>query len=202
MASIYDELGLNKEDVQKEAGSQSLSSLIPVGVYKATVIQAYIRKTDSGAKMFAMLLNLGEKGEFFWETCTHAGDAKGNKPTFGVNTMTHFFQACKLDNPEVQKGQVKHKQETIEALGIPEASGKQITIGIKHEENEYQGSVNLKALISAFLDSDGKNSEGEELAEKLAKNLEANPVKKLKASANAAPQSSAGDKAASAASGW
>ena len=202
MANIYDELGLDAKEVQADAGTQGIGSLPPAGVYDATVKQAYVRKTESGAKMFAMLFDLGDKGEFFYETCTHAGDAKGNKATFGVHTMTHFLQACKLDNPAVVVGPIKHKQETIEALGIPEAAGKRIKIGLKHEENEYQGSVNLRGLISAFLTDEGKNSEGEDLAEKLAKNIEANPVKKLRAST--APKApAAGDSVAQAAkSGW
>jgi len=207
MANLYDELGLDAATVEKDAGSQQLSSLAAPGVYDAQVKQAYIRKTDSGAKMFCMLLQLSkekeDKGELFWETCTHAGDAKGNKATFGVNTMTYFFQACGLNNPSVAMGPIKHKQETIEAMGVPEAAGKIIKIGLKHEENLYEGSVSLRPLITAFLTDKGLNSKGEDLLEKLTKALETNPVKKLKVAANtpsATNQASAG--AAAAASGW
>lgn len=203
MATVYDELGLNKAEVEKDAGSQSVGSLPDPGVYTVGVEQAYIRKTDSGAKMFALQLVLEDGRKLFWETCTHAGDEKGNKPTFGVNDMTHFFQACHLDNPSVQIGPVKHKTDTIEAMGIPEAAGKKITIGFKHEENEYQGSVGLRGKISAFLDADGKNSDGEDLTEKLAQNIEKSPVKKLKASATAATAPTTGAAVAAAAqSGW
>lgn len=203
MANVYDELGLNKADVEKDAGSQGVGSLPDPAVYDVTIEQAYIRKTDSGAKMFALKMTTADGKDIFWETCTHAGDAKGNKPTFGVNTMTHFFQACHLDNPSVQVGPVKHKQETIEAMGIPDAAGKQIKIGFKHEENEYQGSVGLRGMISAFLDNAGKNADGEELAEKLAENIAKNPVKKLKATAATASAPAAGDSVAAAAkSGW
>jgi len=209
MGNIYEELGLDAKAVQDEAGAQTLSSLIAVGVYKAKVQQAYIRKTDSGAKMLAMLLNVvGEDNkpqEMFWETCIFAGDAKGNKPTFGATkTMPFFFQSCGEANPAVVMGPVKHKAETIQAMGLPSLAGKELTVGVKHEENLYEGSVSLRANISAFLDKDGKNSEGEFLAEKLAENLAKNPVKKLKvaAGAPATQTANASDAAASAASGW
>ena len=77
MGNIYEELGLDAKAVQDEAGAQTLSALVPVGVYKAKVQQAYIRKTDSGAKMLAMTLAItGEDNkpqEMFWETCIFAG---------------------------------------------------------------------------------------------------------------------------------
>ena len=134
-------------------------------------------------------------------------DAKDNKPTFGMTkTMPFFFQACGESNPPVVMGPVKHKTETIEAMGIPSLAGKELTVGVKHEENLYEGSVSIKANIDAFLDKDGKNKDGEFLAEKLADKLAKNPLKKLKAAAGAgsaaATQVNTNDAAAIAQSGW
>ena len=121
-----------------------------------------------------------------------------------TKTMPFFFQACGEANPAVVMGPIKHKAETIEAMGLPSLAGKELTVGVKHEENIYEGSVSLKANITTFLDKDGKNSEGDFLAEKLAENLAKNPVKKLKAAAGAPANNAATgtDAAAAASSGW
>ena len=207
MASIYEELGLDAAEVAKEAGTQTLGAEIPdVGVYGAEIGQIYIRKTEKGAKMLCLDMTVtdtsGEEAGLFWETCIAAGDEKGNKPTFGMTkTMPHIFQALGDVNPPVTMGEVTHKGEKIQAMGIPTLSGKKMVIGIRHEENEWNGSVNLKALIETFLDKDGKNSKGEDLKTELAEKITANPVKKLKPAA-AAPAATAGGAAAAASKGW
>ena len=205
MASIYEELDLDQAEVNKEAGSQKLGGVLPdPGVHDVTIKQIYIRKTDSGAKMLSMDLDFGDKGgNQFWETCLYAGDAKNNKATFAVTTvMPHIFQACGDLNPNAKMGDIKHKGETIQAMGLPSLSGKKMKIGFKHEENEYNGSINMKPMITAFLKPDGTNADGENLAEKLAENIAKNPVKKLKNAPAAATAAGTGDAAASAAKGW
>ena len=207
MAGIYEEMGVSKETVE-EAGTQSVGNSIPdVKVYDALVNQMYIRTTDSGAKMFAVSLNLADYGDWFWETCTHAGDAKGNKETFGVHTMTYALQACGLTNPDAVKGPVMHKGTQIQAIGIPSSAGKKIKVGIRHEENLYQGSISEKAVIQAFLDPDGKDGAGEDKLADLEAFLEKNPLKKIKQAAGApgsapAASANAADTQAAASSGW
>ncbi len=75
-STLYEELGVTQETVA-EAGSQSISAGVAApGVYDAIVDQAYIRKTDSGAKMFEIDMTINEDGKdrkFHYTTCTHAG---------------------------------------------------------------------------------------------------------------------------------
>ena len=203
MASIYEELDLDPKAVEAEAGAQTLGAELPEpGVYDAEIKQIYIRKTDSGAKMLCLDMNLKDVGPLFWETCIAAGDAKNNKPTFGMTkTMPHIFQALGTTNPAAAKGNVTHKGEVINAMAIPELAGRKMVIGLRHEENEWQGSVNLKPLLETFLKSDGTNAKGEPLRAKLEEKIEKSPLKALKKTAVAAAPA-AGAVAAAATDGW
>lgn len=206
MASIYEELGQDTKTVLDEAGTQTLGGEVPdVGVYDAEMKQIYIRKTDKGAKMLCLDMTVtNDEGSqpLFWETCIAAGDEKNNKPTFGMTkTMPHIFQALGNVDPKFAMGEVVHKGEKIQAMGFSEFKNGKMVIGLRHEENEWNNSINLKPLLETFLNRDGKNSNGDDLKTELAEKIAKNPVKKLKPSA-AAPAATASGAATAAAKGW
>lgn len=65
---------------------------IESGAYKSKIVQAYLRKTDTGAVMFELEVEVGVPGEdgkveprkLEWSTCVVSGDEKGNKSTWTV----------------------------------------------------------------------------------------------------------------------
>ncbi len=63
--------------------------------------------------------------------------------------------------------------------------GKKLKLGINQYENEYNGSVNVKNDIIAFMDTDGNNRAGELIEDKISNRLKNNPIKKLKAATGA-----------------
>lgn len=75
--SLLDKLGINKTEFEKiEAESVPEGYLMPSGVYDAAVDVAYIRKTDSGAKMLEVgfLLTVGsETKPYHWATAIQSG---------------------------------------------------------------------------------------------------------------------------------
>ena len=58
--------------------------------------------------------------------------------------------------------------------------GKKLKLGVNQFESEYNGSVNVKNDIIAFMDTDGNNRAGELIEDKISNRLKNNPIKKLK----------------------
>ncbi len=63
--------------------------------------------------------------------------------------------------------------------------GKKLKLGINQYENEYNGSINVKNDIIAFMDVDGNNRAGELIEDKITNRLQKNPIRKLKVTAGA-----------------
>lgn len=211
MAGLLEQMDLNPEDFnaikEQTAGGNVLNS----GVYEVAVDKAFIRKTGSGAKMLELTFVTNKDEEFKWSTCTQSGDEKGNKATYtdkktgnerdlpGIVSLKHFLDAVGEQNPAAAPGDVIFGDETITALCLTGVQGKKLKLGINQYENEYNGSVNLKNDIIAFMDTDGNNRAGELIEDKISNRLKNNPIKKLKAAAGAAPAGATADVAAK---GW
>jgi len=218
MASLMDELGVSQEQLAEvkeqevyEGGTRD------AGVYDAMVDQAYVRKTDSGANMLEIDFKFEDGTGFHYSTCVKSGDEKGNKTTYttkqgkevplpGVQSMKYFLSAIGEPNPKAVEGEVEHFGDKIKALCITGIQGKKLKLGINQYENFYNGEVSIRNDIRYWMDTDGKNSDGKEILEKVTASLEKSPLRKLKgapASASTAPVagSTQGSEAA-AASGW
>lgn len=160
------------------------------GVHDCIIDMAYIRKTDSGAEMFELKATSGED-KINWSTCTKSGDAKGNKTTwtvedshsdftkkkYGVGTevpLPGFAEIEQLMNavgttsseqaPEV--AQIEHGRDAtvIDAKVFKTLSGLKLKICTQQFEELYNGNVNVKSEVKMFLDEQGNNSEGKEMA--------------------------------------
>ena len=205
---LLDEIGISAEDFAAIEAQKAGGTLLDSGVYEMAIDQAYIRKTDSGAKMLELKFKTENGTDFRWSTCTQSGDEKGNKATWtvredhaestkkrygvgtevnlpGVEEMKRFLDALGDNNPAVAVGEVKHGEDTIEALCFTEVQGKKIKLGINQEESLYDGNVNVRNNIDSFMTVDGKNGKGEDIEEKIKKKLARNPLKALKGTATA-----------------
>ena len=213
--SALDMLGISQETVQAvEPEEVYEGSTIPSGLYTVGVEQAYIRKTDSGANMLEIDFKLADGKDFHYATCVASGDEKGNKSTYtskqgkevalpGVVSLTKFLTAIDSLKAAAVKGEVMHRgKDKIEALCFTGIQGKKLQIGVNQEENFYQGDINIKNDVKYWLDESGKNSKGEDLTEKVGASLEKFPLKKLKASKDAAPTTGGATEAPKAGSGW
>ncbi len=197
----FSEVGVVNAETYNDIEEQKTGGgLWAPGVYDVAVEAAYLRKTDSGAKMLELQFVNADGDKLFYSTCTHAGDAKGNKETFGIHNLKHFLQAIHDEDPDVVEGPVKHKNEEIQALGF-NVAGKRLKIGVIELETDYNGGT-VKNDIKAFLDTEGKNAKGEVLADELATKIDEKPRKKEKSKGGSAPAASGQDQAAMASSGW
>ena len=143
-------------------------------------------------------------------------DEKGNKSTYtskqgkelplpGVQSLTKFLTAIDSIKAPAVKGEVEHFGTKIEALCFTGLQGKKLQIGINQYENFYNGETSVRNDVKYWLDEAGKNSAGEDLAEKVKESLEKNPIKKLKAQAGATASTGAttgGTATAGSENGW
>lgn len=200
MAKLSETGVVNAETYAEIKEETTGGSLWAPAVYDVVVEAAYLRKTDKGAKMLELAFANADGDKLFYSTCTHSGDLKGNKETFGIHNLKHFLQAIHDEDPDVVEGPIKHKGDEIQALGF-QVVGKKLKIGVIELETDYNGGT-VKNDIKAFLDSAGKNSKGEDLADELAAKIDEKPRKVEKPKAGTAPAGQPGDTAAMANSGW
>jgi len=210
MAGLLDQMGIDKKEFEQIA-TEKVGTLLDSKVYDVAVDAAFIRKTDSGAKMLELSFKLEDGRAFKWSTCTQSGDEKGNKATYtdkntgkerdlpGIISLRHFLDAIEVQNPDASVGQVKFGDNTIEALCMTNVQGKKLKLGINQFEDDYDGGIVLKNDIKNFMTIAGNNGKGEPLEEKVIASLTRNPIKRLKkTAAQAAPQDTGDVKAA----GW
>jgi hypothetical protein len=116
--------------------------------------------------------------------------------------MTKFLKALGKDpqTADVQEGEIDFKDQRIKVLAFTGLQGKKLKVGITQEESEYNGDVFVKNDIKYWLDENGKNSDGEDITEKVIKAIEKNPIKKLKNKPQATTPQVTGSEAS--ASGW
>lgn len=226
MSGLLSQLGINQEEfnnIEEEKVPEGYTK--ESGVYDVAVDTAYIRKTDSGAKMLEVTFKMADDSNHNWSTCIASGDEKGNKSTwtvrddhaestktrYGVGTevplpgvveMRHLLDAIKTPDPAASEGQVKHRDDTITALCLTGIQGKRLKIGLRQEENFYNGEVSIRNHVQYWMDDEGKNGKGEDILEKATAWLAKNPLKKLRgANATAATTAPQGE-APAAGSGW
>jgi len=213
MANLLEQMDLNPEDFNAIKEQTAGGNVLDSKVYEMAVESAFIRKTDSGAKMLELTFVTPDDQQFKWSTCTQSGDEKGNKPTYtdkrtgqerdlpGVISLKHFLDAIGEQNPAAAPGEVKFGDKTITALCLTSVQGKKLKLGVNQFESEYNGSINVKNDIIAFMDTDGNNRAGELIEDKISNRLKNNPIKKLKvAGGGTAPAANAA--ADVAAKGW
>ena len=215
MAALFEQLEIPQQQIDEVKAEQAPTSfLVEPGVYIAEVDQAFIRTTDSGARMLEIDFILPNDQKMHWNTCTQSGDEKGNKTTYtdkngkeqplpGIGQMVNFLNAAKVPNPNAQAGKVKLRDDEIDALLIQGIQGKKLKLGVKQYENEYNGEVSLKNDILKFMDTNGKNKDGETIEEDVISAIEKNPVKRLKKKAGATTTTQSGNQGSeSAPKGW
>ena len=213
--SALDMLGISQETVAAvepeevyEGGTRD------AGLYTVAVDKVYIRKTDSGANMLEADFKLEDGSDFHYSTCVLSGDEKGNKSTYttkqgkeralpGVESMTKFLTAIDSIKAPAVKGEVEHFGTKIEALCFTGLQGKKLQIGVNQYENFYNGETSVRNDVKYWLDADGKNSAGEDIADKVKESLEKHPIKKLRTQAATTTQvGTTGGSEAAAQSGW
>ena len=192
MAGLLEQMDLSPEDFAGIKEQTAGGNLLDSAIYEVAVESAFIRKTDSGAKMLELLFITDKGMPFKWSTCTQSGDEKGNKSTYtdkrsgkerdlpGVISLKHFLDAIGEKNPAAAPGEVIFGDKTITALCLTSVQGKKLKLGINQFESEYNGSINVKNDVIAFMDTDGNNRAGELIEDKVSNKLKNNPIKKLK----------------------
>lgn len=194
------EMGLVDQKEYSEIAEQGVGGgLWAPGIHDVVVEAAYIRKTEKGAKMLELELHDAEGNKLFYSTCTHSGDLKGNKPTFGIHNMKHFLDAVKDPDPDMAVVTIKRRNEDTEVMAFTALQGKKLKIGVIELETDYNGGT-VKNDIKGFLDAQGKNAKGEEIADDMAAKIDEKP-RKVEKGAQAKPQT-AEEKAAMSSSGW
>lgn len=202
MANAFETLKLDKkvqEELAKEIKPEQVyeGKTLPAGLYPAVVDKAYIKESQSGAKGLVVDFNVqmpdGEVKPYSYIAWVASGDEKGNKSTYtdkktgkerplpGYTAMVKFLRAIDSEDAQVQEATLPGKDGapmTVQAFqGL---QGKKLMIGIRQEENLYEGNITIRNDIQYWLNEDGKNEEGEDLKEKVAEKLASNPIKKLK----------------------
>ncbi len=70
---LLDQMGLDKKDFNEIKEQTAGGSIFDSGVYEVAVDTAFIRKTDSGAKMLEITFIAAGDKPFRWSTCTQSG---------------------------------------------------------------------------------------------------------------------------------
>ena len=195
------DLGINAEvldtiEEQKAGGGK----LIESGVFKFTIDKLFTRVTDKGAVMVHLNAHKSAAASEVLEysTCIRSGDEKKNKTTYtakngkdvplpGVTEIKYLMDALGVTSLSATPGKEKLGDKEIDVNAVLDAVGKELVLGIKIEEGEYP-----KNFIHSYMNTEGKNGKGEEIASKIAENIARNPIKKAKAQAAAAPIGGAG----------
>jgi hypothetical protein len=188
-------LEVNSE-LLNEVKAESVSEYKQVesGAYVVAIQAAYLRQTDSGAVMFELETITKDEVAINWSTCVKSGDAKGNKATYtdkkgvekllpGVEQVTRLFNACGFDSLgsiEPTPLKVIRRDAEIDAKVFKDLKAKKFMACVRQYENEYNGDINIKIDIEKFLDIDGKNKNGEYIADKFLALIEKSPIKLLK----------------------
>lgn len=218
MGNVFEQLGINTDVIEavKPEEVYEGGNVIEPGLYDAVVDKAFIRKTDSGASMFHLDLNVlvdGEPTTLSYTTAIKSGDEKGNKATYttnngkevplpGVVSMVKFLRTIGKEDATTQEATIKFKDNNITVLAFEGLSGKKLKIGVTHEENEWEGNVFLKNNIKYFLKEDGTNDAGENIEEKVIESIKKNPVKKLKKKAQEQTQNQGTSSSAEVPASW
>jgi len=167
---------------------------IPVGVHEVKIDNAYVYKTDNGAKMFCIDYEDKNGATLKQMECIASGDDKGNKPTYtnkdgkeiplpGLINVKMFF---KVINENIKDQ--KPIDETIEHFGnekrvkvFKNLIGKKLKIVVQDEEelDNRDNSIVIKRKVKMPLTMDGKNAIGEFVEDKQKERLEKKPIKKL-----------------------
>lgn len=188
----YDEvIGNETFDAQKVgAGFKQLES----GVYSVVVDRCFIRKTDSGAEMFEVTFKTKDDQTVDFATCVRGKSGKNTytdkegkeRPLPAFADIAHFGQAMEIDvmklNPMIGKLEYGFgsNAKTIDAKIFADLRGKQLKIGVQQYEDEYNGNINVKLDVFAFMKLDGTNKDGENIEEKAVARVEKTPLRKLK----------------------
>lgn len=190
MPNFMEDLNLEEESIVVEA-EKEFETVTP-GVYEFKIEKAYVRDTDTGAKMIEVLFK-GKDGEayFNYSTCVQSGDEKGNKTTYTSKTGKEvilpglqevfrlFVVATGSKNIATRKDKVIHKDQEIEATILEGLSGKIVKIGIINKTNLYEGTVSLRPEVHTFMDREGRNVNKEYKEKEVADKIALNPIKKL-----------------------
>ncbi len=217
MAGIFDTIGVDTSSSDlNEAVKISTGGVLAPKVYDFQIDRAYVTKTSGGANKlcidFQYVKDDGDTGVFYYTNFISSGDEKGNKTTYtkdgkehslpGLIEFNNILKALKVENPDVKKATIELFDEPTEVLAMPTLSDKKCKAGIRTKYDDYREKD--VAFVDTFLDSDGKNSDGEDLLEALEQKIEKTPYKKSrakKAATNTNPAST-GNSAVVAGSGW
>lgn len=193
---LLSEMGVDTSTEEMSSAQKVVSGgIIPPGVYKMQIERAFISKSSGGAAKanvdFIYKKENGEDGKFFYGQYISSGDEKGNKTTYtdkttgqertlpGMIDFNHLLQAAGQPDPEVKKATIEMFNEQVEVKALPTLTGVELTVGLRGEYDDYkEKDVNF---AEAFLDKDGKNSEGTDLLEVLTEKIKKAPMKKPKA---------------------
>lgn len=191
MAGFLEGLGINATEVEKvvEDNQSTGGGIIAPGVYKMQIEKAYVRRTDSGAEGLTVEFNYGDEGDkkFYWTTYFKSGDEKGNKTTYtaadgsekplpGFIDMITLFKAAGVPDAKPKPAKIEIGGDAVDVLALPELTGKVVTLGIRHEYDDYNEAD--RAFVDTILDAEGKNVKGEDVLDKLKEKIEKSPKKK------------------------
>ena len=191
---IYAEFGIDKEEAVEASKNEGSWQPLDSGIYTARIEKVFIRKTDSGASMVELGATIIDtEDSFFWNTCIRSGDEKDNKTTYtssngkevilpGVVEFDSLMAVLGIDKPSGAPCKVDFRDEEIDALCISGVQGKTIKLGIRQEENDYNGEITIRNSVHKFMTAEGEDGRGESIEEDVAKFLERNPLKKAKKS--------------------
>lgn len=208
MAEFEYEVG--QEALDTAEGQRAPVKPTEPGIYEAVVNRAYIRKTDSGAEMAEIELQLDDDKKLFYSTCVRS---RAGKTTYtskdgkeialpGVNEILSIFKIATGEKRiKVEKGMEEVKDKPVEVLRMPSLNGKKFKIGVRNEQYVYNGEVKTKPTVIQWMDLEGRNEKGEPVESSTASFIERNPVKKPRG--EAIPTSNpAADKEKVLKSGW
>jgi len=188
---ILNEYGVSEQQAQEVQAQRAPGAVLPSGVYDAEIVDAYIERKPSGSEMLNFEFKLANGQDFKYST---AVKSKAGKTTFTRDGKEHLMlglqeliRVARLLLGKEDVDAVKEFKEIngkpVEVKRLKDLIGKKVKLGIRQEENLYNGNITLRNYIHKWMNENGEIEDGTKVDAEEAAWLEKNPVKKSRATA-------------------
>jgi len=169
------DLGFDLNAVEETSISEF--KLLDSGVYTAEVKECFIFKTNSGAEMLKIAVEVEEVEIKMYQNIKKKN---GEPNEIGVGRLKNLLVSCQIEQPQLKLVKTAGYKDEVEGKRIVNVIGKKVKTCIRKviEEGAEYPEYNE---IELFCKPDGTNSKGENVEEIFKNKIEKNPVLKRKA---------------------
>ena len=170
-----------------QVASQKVNEPVQPGVYDVEVRNAFIYTNDNGNKFVQFEFSIPSLDDRQLFVSSFVAKPDGTQ-TYERNGKKFYYKGLQdliyallvttgKDNIEGETEYVEFFDKKIQAFVIKPLIGKKLKIGVRHEESFYNGKFKVKPVVAYWMSLDGENENGENIEEKVIKNIQKNPVK-------------------------